>query len=190
MQSAEGDHEIWYSQRTDKRFVVPVKRLVVRCSVMYVGVHCVYEYGQKRRAAMARSIPVTPARPAAVDLHSRKARESLAHTVTQLFDRWHLAASDQAVLLGLSPESRTALSRYRRGGALPDSEDLLARVGHLIAIHDALRIMFPYNPELAYAWVATPNTNFGGLTPLAYMRANGFLGVAKVRRYLDFERGR
>ncbi len=121
---------------------------------------------------------------------ARKARESLARTVTRLFDRWQLAVTDQAALLGLSPDSRTALSRYRRGGALPDSEDLLARVGHLITIHDALRIMFPYNPELACAWVATPNPNFGGLTPLAYMRGNGFLGAAKVRRYLDFERGR
>lgn len=139
---------------------------------------------------MARSVPFTPAKSATVDLHSRKARESLARTVTRLFDHWQLPATDQAALLGLSPDSRSALSRYRRGGALPDSEDLLARVGHLIAIHDALRIMFPYNPELAYAWVSTPNTNFGGDTPLAYMRGNGFLGVAKVRRYLDFERGR
>lgn len=139
---------------------------------------------------MARSIPVTSAKPATVDLHSRKARESLARTVTRLFDHWRLPAADQAALLGLSPDSRSALSRYRRGQALPDSEDLLARVGHLIAIHDALRIMFPYNPELAYAWVSTPNTNFGGDTPLVYMRGNGFLGVAKVRRYLDFERGR
>jgi len=139
---------------------------------------------------MVCSVPVTPPRPVAVELHSRKARESLARTVTQLFDHWQLSATDQAALLGLSPDSRTALSRYRRGGALPDSEDLLARVGHLIAIHDALRIMFPYDPELAYAWVTTPNTNFGGQTPLAYMRASGFLGVAKVRRYLDFERGR
>lgn len=139
---------------------------------------------------MARSVTFTPAKPVAVDLHSRKARESLARTVTRLFDHWQLAATDQAALLGLSPDSRTALSRYRRGQALPDSEDLLARVGHLIAIHDALRIMFPENPELAYAWVSAPNRNFDGQTPLAYMRGNGFLGVAKVRRYLDFERGR
>jgi hypothetical protein len=135
-------------------------------------------------------MPVSVARSARVDLHTRDSRIRLAAMIVKLFAHWALGASDQTALLGLSSESRSTLARYRRGDPLADSADLLGRVGHLLGIHKALRIVFPHDRDLAYRWVTTPNRRFEGRTPLALMREHGYEGILAVRRYLDFERGR
>jgi hypothetical protein len=124
------------------------------------------------------------------DLHDREARARLAKLVVALFDRWALPPADQAVLLGLSPASRSTLARYRRGEPLADSADLLARAGHLLGIHKSLRIIFPHDRDLAYRWIAAPNRRFDGASPLDVIRRYGYEGILAVRRYLDFERGR
>jgi hypothetical protein len=125
-----------------------------------------------------------------VELRTRTNRERLARVVVQLLERWKLSAVDQATLLGLSANSRSTIARYRRGEPLADSPDLIARAGHLLGIHKALRIIFPHDRELAYRWVSAPNRRFGGEPPLAVMRRHGYEGILAVRRYLDFERGR
>lgn len=131
-----------------------------------------------------------PAPAPQTDLHSRASRERLARVVVQLLEHWRLSAVDQATLLGLSANSRSTVARYRRGEPLADSPDLLARAGHLLGIHKALRILFPHDLDLVYRWVSAPNRRFGGEAPLAVMRRHGYEGILAVRRYLDFERGR
>jgi hypothetical protein len=126
----------------------------------------------------------------AVDLHARDSRERLARMLVSLLDHWKVSPNDQAVLLGLSTQSRSTIARYRRGEPLADSADLLARAGHLLGIHKALRILFPHDRELAYRWVTTPNRRFGDAPPLEIMKRHGYEGILAVRRYLDFERGR
>ena len=125
-----------------------------------------------------------------LELRSRAARERLARLVVQLLDHWQLGPADQATLLGLSPQSRSTVSRYRRGEPLADSADLLARAGHLLGIHKALRLLFPHDLDLAYRWISTPNRRFNDAPPLEVMRRHGYEGILAVRRYLDFERGR
>ena len=124
-----------------------------------------------------------------IDLHQRQNRERLARMVVKLFDHWQLSAPDQASLLGLSPASRATVARYRNGEPLADNTDLLARAGHLLGIHKALRILFPHDRDLAYRWVSTPNRRFGERKPLETLK-QGYEGILAVRRYLDFERGR
>jgi hypothetical protein len=124
-----------------------------------------------------------------VDITSKSSRESLARMVTKLFDHWGITSTDQCSLLGLSPTSRMTLSRYRKGGSLDNNVDLLGRVGHLLGIHKSLRIIFPYNRDLVYEWVTSPNRRFDGKTPLEIM-CHGYEGLLAVRRYLDFERVR
>ena len=125
-----------------------------------------------------------------VHLRGRASRVRLARLVAAVFDRWAISRADQALLLGLSAQSRSTVARYRRGEPLADNADLLARVGHLLGIHKTLRIVFPRDRDLAYRWVTTPNRRFGDIAPLEVMRRHGFEGVLAVRRYLDFERGR
>jgi hypothetical protein len=127
---------------------------------------------------------------AQIDLRTRESRERLARMLLELFGHWELSAADQAALLGLSAQSRSTVARYRRGEPLADNADLLARAGHLLGIHKALRIVFPQDRDLAYRWVSAPNRRFGGATPLEVMKRYGYEGILAVRRYLDFERGR
>lgn len=125
-----------------------------------------------------------------VDLRTRTNRERLAKLVVALLDHWQLRLPDQAALLGLSARSRSTIARYRKGEPFADSADLIARAGHLLGIHKALRILFPHDRGLAYRWVSAPNRRFGGAAPLDIMKKHGYEGILAVRRYLDFERGR
>jgi transcriptional regulator with XRE-family HTH domain len=127
--------------------------------------------------------------PTVPDPRTRESRARLAKMLVQLLDHWQLGAADQALLLGLSGQSRSTLARYRRGEPLADSADLLSRAAHLLGIHKALRILFPHDRDLAYRWVSAPNRRFGERAPLEVMK-QGFEGLLAVRRYLDFERGR
>lgn len=123
------------------------------------------------------------------DLHDRDTRIRLAGMIMRLFDHWEISAEDRCILLGLSAGARMSLSRYRHGQPLADNTDLLGRVGHLLGIHKSLRIIFPYDLDLAYKWISRPNKRFGELRPLDVMK-QGYEGLLAIRRYLDFERGR
>lgn len=116
-------------------------------------------------------------------------RRALAATVMRLFEHWRLAPADQLELLGLANDNRAALSRYRSGAPLANSRDLLERAGHLLAIHKNLRLLFPENRDLAYAWMTTPNRAFGSMTPVQAVRTHGFTGLVMARTYLDRQRG-
>ncbi|BCR06231.1 hypothetical protein DESUT3_33000 [Desulfuromonas versatilis] len=128
--------------------------------------------------------------PETIDLGSVESRRQLATLVMNLFDRWGLSTNDQLNLLGLSPTSRALLTRYRKGEPLPGSRDVLDRVGWLLAIHKALRLLYPRNEQLRYSWVSRRNQAFANLAPLEVMKKDGIIGIAKVCRYLDFQRGR
>lgn len=118
----------------------------------------------------------------------RDYRSSLAEMVTAMFVHWRLSSEDQLELLGLDPGSRSTLTRYRKGQPLSPNRDLLERVGHLLAIHKSLRILFPQNRELAYRWMTSKNRDFENLTPVEVVRQYGFAGLLMVRTYLDQER--
>jgi hypothetical protein len=111
----------------------------------------------------------------------REERIRLAGLVTTLFDLWRLDSRTQAVLLGISPGSRTTLSRYRNGHPLAATRDRLERVGHLIGIHKCLQILYPKNPELRNSWVGARNQWLKGQSPVDVMTAHGLPGIATVR---------
>lgn len=120
----------------------------------------------------------------------RKAdRSELAKMTMKLFEHWQLPTEDQLALLGLSTTNRGALTRYRKGEPLAPNRDLLERVGILMSIHKSLRLLFPHNRELAYAWMRQRNRAFEGMTPAESIREWGFVGLLMVRAYLDRARG-
>ena len=116
-------------------------------------------------------------------------RGALAKMIMRLFDLWKLNTVDQAMLLGLSETNRGALTRYRRGEPIGTSRDQYERVGHLLAIHKNLRLLFPKNRDLVYRWISTRNRAFDNLTPVDVVREWGFAGLLMVRSYLDRARG-
>ena len=124
-----------------------------------------------------------------LDIHSKESRQGLARMVMQLFQHWQLSNEEQLDLLGLDAGSRTTLARYRKGQPLGSNRDLLDRVGHLLSIHKSLRLLFPHNRELAYAWMRAPNRAFDNLAPVQVVRQHGFAGLLMLRSYLDQVRG-
>lgn len=92
-------------------------------------------------------------------------------------------------MLGLAPDNRAALSRYRKGVPIAASRDMVERAGHLLGIHKNLRLLFPRNLDLAYAWMRSRNRAFEGRTPAQAICEFGFAGLLMVRAYLDRARG-
>lgn len=124
------------------------------------------------------------------DLTSDATRVGLARLITKLFDLWDLSTSDRLELLGQSVNSRANLTKYRKGSPLPNLRDLLDRAGWLLSIHKSLRLLYPRNETLRYTWINRRNKAFDNLTPLQVIRYEGIIGMAKVSRYLDYQRGR
>lgn len=124
-----------------------------------------------------------------IDLTTEASRTDLARLIIRLFDRWQLDTATQLNFLGLSPTSRAMLGRYRRGTAYPSTRDLLDRIGWLLAIHKALRLLYPYNESLRYSWIKRRHDAFDHHSPLEVMMDEGLIGIAKVARYLDWQQG-
>jgi hypothetical protein len=116
-------------------------------------------------------------------------RGALAKMVMTLLDHWALSTEEQAALLGIAASNRASLTRYRRGEPMGTNRDQFERVGHLLAIHKNLRLLFPQNRELAYRWMTTRNRAFDHQTPVEVIKAFGFAGLLMVRGYLDRARG-
>ena len=124
-----------------------------------------------------------------VNIENSDARRKLARMVIRLFALWNLPTADQLELLGLSRTSRAQLSKYRKGGALPSSRDMLDRIGWLLSIHKNLRLLYPRNENIRYTWVKRRNQILDDQRPLDIMKYQGLIGIARVARYLDYLRG-
>jgi hypothetical protein len=116
-------------------------------------------------------------------------RKAIAGMLMKLFDHWKLSTEEQLDVLGFSPTNRAVLTKYRRGEPISGSRDTLERAGHLLGIHKNLRLLFPHNRDLAYAWMKTRNRAFDNLTPTEVVRKFGFAGLLMVLAYLDRARG-
>lgn len=112
-------------------------------------------------------------------------RGEIAKMLMQLFERWQLSTAEQLDALGLPASNQAALTRYQKGGLLSNSRDQLDRAGHLLGIHKNLRLLFPHNRDLAYAWIKTRNRAFENLTPIEVICEHGFAGLLQVRAYLN-----
>lgn len=116
-------------------------------------------------------------------------RKAIAGMLMKLFDHWKLSTEEQLDALGFSVTNRAALARYRRGEPISGSRDTLERAGHLLGIHKNLRLLFPADRDLAYAWMKTSNRAFDNRSPIEVIREFGFAGLLMVLAYLDRARG-
>jgi hypothetical protein len=117
---------------------------------------------------------------------SEKERKQQTQMIMQLFMHWQLTAKQQAIALGLSPNTETSIYNYKNGtNALPLYRDLQDRVAHYFAIHQFLRRVYAANKVLAYRWISTPNADFNFQSPFAVIQREGYMGLVKIRSYLE-----
>ena len=95
-------------------------------------------------------------------------------------------ATDARVLLG--EPSRSTFYNWRNGKVSTLSRDTLERVSYIAGIYKALHLLFP-QPDQANAWLKKPNSAFAGQSALDVMLAGSIVDLARVRRYLDAQRG-
>lgn len=101
-------------------------------------------------------------------------------------NEWSLSETDARVLLG--EPSRSTFYNWRNGKVSTLSRDTLERVSYVAGIYKALHLLFP-QPDQANAWLKKPNAAFAGQSALDVMLAGSIVDLARVRRYLDAQRG-
>ncbi|MGS1096730.1 MbcA/ParS/Xre antitoxin family protein (plasmid) [Aquamicrobium terrae] len=134
---------------------------------------------------MLQEIPRTEAVPNTPQITAREA-EAMARAVIRLFEKWQLSDTEAREILG-GLAART-YARWKAGEPGRIDRDLATRLSLLMGIHKGLRYLFS-DPERGYAWVKKPNRAFGERTPAEIMAQGDIFSLARVRSWLDAERG-
>ncbi|MED5548465.1 MAG: antitoxin Xre/MbcA/ParS toxin-binding domain-containing protein [Pseudomonadota bacterium] len=106
------------------------------------------------------------------------------HAVARLFTKWGVPETQAAALLDMP---KSTYRRWCKEGPGRISRDRGMRLGILLGIHKALRILFR-EPSRGYAWIRKPNADFGGRSALDIMMNGYITDLMRVRDYLDAER--
>lgn len=104
-----------------------------------------------------------------------------------IVEHYGLNQREQAILLGIK-ENRQRLNAMKMEMQIPDDPDKILRVGHLVGIHKNLRILFPQNRDVAYAWLKTKRDLFEDRSAMDYIAEdpmNSLPRLFTVRRLLD-----
>ena len=123
---------------------------------------------------------------AADTLASRAHAAAGLKAVFALAEHWRLSADQARSLLG-RPSPRTFYN-WKAGRVGRPSHDTMSRIGYLLGIHKALRVLFS-NPDNVYGWISRENDDFNGQSPLQRMLGGDVTDLAYVRQYLDAVRG-
>ena len=134
---------------------------------------------------MLQEIPRTVAIPDSPQITAAEA-EAMVRAVLRLFERWQVSDAEAREILG-GLAART-YARWKAGAPGRIDRDLATRLSLLMGIHKGLRFLFS-DPERGYAWVRKPNLAFGGRAPVEIMAQGDIFSLARVRSYLDAERG-
>ena len=132
-----------------------------------------------------QEIPRTEAVPDIPQITAREA-EAMVRAVIRLFEKWQVSDADAREILG-GLAART-YARWKAGELGRIDRDLATRLSLLMGIHKGLRYLFS-DLERGYTWVKKPNQAFGGRTPVEGMAQGDIFSLARVRAYLDAERG-
>ncbi|MBB4051095.1 hypothetical protein GGR20_000713 [Devosia subaequoris] len=134
---------------------------------------------------MLHELPRTEAIPELATITGAESA-AMARAVMRLFERWGVNDAEARDILG-GLAARTH-ARWKAGEPGRIDRDLATRLSLLMGIHKGLRYLFT-DPERGYAWVRKPNRDFGGRTPVEVMAEGSLFALARVRSYLDSERG-
>ncbi|WP_133704250.1 MbcA/ParS/Xre antitoxin family protein [Rhizobium sp. BK313] len=134
---------------------------------------------------MLEPVIATPATSAVSEITDAEAG-ALARTIPNLLKAWQVTDVEACTLLG-GMSART-WARWKEGQSGRIDRDLRMRMAHLIGIHKGIRYLFK-DPTRGYAWIRKPNEAFAGQSALDIMLAGELSDLARMREWLDAERG-
>lgn len=134
---------------------------------------------------MLVEVPRTDADPVQAGITDKEAA-AMARAVLNLFRHWELSDAEAREILG--GLAQRTYARWKTGETGRIDRDLATRLSLLMGIHKGLRYLFAER-ERGYRWVRKPNAAFGGRTPVEVMAQGDIFSLARVRAYLDAERG-
>ncbi|HYX37592.1 MAG TPA: antitoxin Xre/MbcA/ParS toxin-binding domain-containing protein [Oligoflexus sp.] len=126
--------------------------------------------------------PVETKRPSPEQL-----QKVLGTAFWNIAEHYGFTQKDIALILGIK-ENRQRLAALKKELVIPEDPDKLLRVSHLVGIHKNLRILFPHNREVVYAWLKTPRELFQGRSALEFIAEDPMQSMTRlftVRRLLD-----
>jgi hypothetical protein len=127
-------------------------------------------------------IPLEKNRPSQEQL-----QRVLGNAFWKIAEHYSLTHKEVALLLGIK-ENRQRLAALKKNSEIPEDPDKLLRVSHLVSIHKNLRILFPQNREVVYAWLKTKRDLFHGKSALEFIAEDPLQSMTRlftVRRLLD-----
>jgi hypothetical protein len=113
-------------------------------------------------------------------LKNDEVSESVLDAVFALFDRWQLHELNQAALLGVD-----RIDDLKQNHWPENSSEVLEKMGHLLAIDQALLKYFPCELTARDLWILVPRKEFADESPLAVMLEYGLAGMRKVRIFAE-----
>ena len=124
------------------------------------------------------------------DKYSNEEMLEITSKVVNYLDLWGLKGEEVMAILGV-PEVRSRhLPKYRAlEKALPQTEEVLTRVDHIVGIADALRTTYPFNKQMRVRWLHQGHHRFRKRTPLSLIIKEGINGLVRVRIELDCSYG-
>lgn len=118
--------------------------------------------------------------------YTESEKHAMQRAILNLFSKWQITKEQAAILLG--GVSGKTIQRWQTGSYGKVDIDNADRMSNLLAIHKALRILFP-DLERVYSWVHKKNDALGGKTALEVMLQGHLTDIMNIRRYLDSVRG-
>lgn len=107
--------------------------------------------------------------------------------VMRILCEWGINSEAQIAVLGCQEKIKPRdMKKYQEGmKVLPDSEDINARIEHILGIAHALHTSYPSRPEAGASWMGQRNGKLRGRTPIQCILQDGRRGMVKIRTTVD-----
>jgi soluble cytochrome b562 len=107
--------------------------------------------------------------------------------VMRILGEWGINSDAQIAVLGCQEQIKPRdMKKYQEGmKVLPVSEDINARIEHILGIAHALHTSYPSRPEAGASWMGQRNGKLRGRTPIQCILQDGRRGMVKIRTTVD-----
>ena len=107
--------------------------------------------------------------------------------VMRILGEWGINSDAQIAALGCQDQIKLCdMRKYQEGmKVLPNSEDINARIEHILGIAHALHTSYPSRPETGASWMGQRNGKLRGRTPVQCILQDGRRGMVKIRTTVD-----